>query len=142
MCRGYERKLELAGTQRLLVVRSRAVPCFVQDAGFLLTSIGPESTGVPGAAIWLAIGEFSTDDAHLGPRIMVVVGTELTAQSLAAGVAVTLSIPATVVGTLPEAIRGRVISFADSNRDVLLEYWGGELDTRSAIGRLERVRSR
>jgi hypothetical protein len=114
---------------------------FTEDAGFLLSSLTYETTGVVGAVFWMAAGEFSADEAHLGPRVMVVVGKGLSVRSLAGGVAVTLSSPSTVVGTLPEAIRRQALTFAALNREVLLAYWGGELNTRSAIERLEHVRA-
>lgn len=123
------------------MVGSGVVPRFTEDAGFLLANLNADTTGVVGAVIWIAAGEFSADEAHLGPRILVVAGTELSVQSLAGGVAVTLARPATIVGSLPDKIRWRSRSFAEMNQAVLLEYWRGEIDTKSAIERLERVRS-
>jgi hypothetical protein len=116
------------------------VMCFAEDAGFLLSNLRPESTGVVGAVIWLAAGEFSTNEAHVGPRILVVVGAELSIDSLAHGVAITLSRTATVVGTLPAEVRRKGLMFVEANRDLLLEYWRGEMDTWTVIQRIAPVR--
>lgn len=118
------------------MLRSGLVTLLVEDAGFLLTNLAYESTGVAGAVIWMAAGEFSIDDGQLGPRIVIMVGQELSPRSLAGGVAVTLSTPAGVIGALPEGIRGNALSCAQLNRDVFLAHWRGELDTRSAVNLL------
>jgi hypothetical protein len=115
------------------------VTCFVEDAGFLLSNLGPENTGVVGGVVWLAAGEFTTDEAYLGPRILVVPGEALSMKSLTHAVALTLSRPAAVIGTLPDELRNKALRFVEHNLDVLLEYWGGEMDTFTAIERLDRL---
>lgn len=137
----HERKLEPACARAVLMVGSRFVTRYTEDAGFLLANLGAETTGIPGAVVWIAAGEFSEDEAHLGPRIVVVTGTELSIQSLRRGVAVAVDRPAHLLEMVPEAIRHQVQVFAHMNREVLLAYWRGELHTRSAIERLQRVRS-
>ena len=77
---------------------------FAENAGFLLSNLGSNSTGVDGAVVWVACGDFSADEGHLGPRILVVPGAGLSMESLAHAVAVTLSTPAVVVGALPAAV--------------------------------------
>lgn len=125
------------------MVGSRFVTRYTEDAGFLLANLGAETTGIVGAVVWIAAGEFSEDEAHLGPRIVVVTGTSLSMQSLRRGVAMAVAFerPAHLLDVVPEAIRHQAQVFADLNREVLLAYWRGELHTRAAIERLQPVRS-
>lgn len=113
-------------------------PQYHEDAGFLATSLSPETTGVHGASVWIFAGEPTRNQSALGPRVLVVLGERLTADSLVDAVPVRLTIPPEVLGTLPPTVTTKAIEFATRNRDVLIEYWKGDLSTVVAIGRLVR----
>jgi hypothetical protein len=112
---------------------------FHADAGFLATNVLPEHTGVEGAVVWFFAGEFSRNEVQHGPRILVVAGRELRVASLFQSVAVTLAGPPNVLGSLPGKIEPLVVEWVERNRDVLLEYWQGEMATDDAIELLVRV---
>jgi hypothetical protein len=111
---------------------------FVDDAGFLSSSLRSEDTGVDGT-VWFFAGEFSRDESQHGPRIQVSLGEKLTLDGLADSVSVTITSPPEVLGTLPVEATTQVVEFVDRNRDALLQHWDGEIDTGDVIERLERV---
>lgn len=105
---------------------------------FLASNLGPETTGVDGAVIWIFAGEFAA--VELGPRILVVMGgNKLSAEWLRGAVSVRLTTPPKVAGRLPGAIRRLVIEFIESNRNVLLKHWNGDLGSRETLDRLNRI---
>jgi hypothetical protein len=111
---------------------------FVEDAGFLASNLLPEHTGVDGAVVWIFAGEFSRADAQHGPRVLVVPGRELRVATLIDAVAVTLATPPDVLGSLPGE-SDQVVEWVERNRDVLLEYWQGEMATDDALELLARL---
>ena len=115
-----------------------AAPMYHEDAGFLAASLGPESTGVEGAVVWVFAGEPTRNQLALGPRILVVLGERLTVDSLVDGVAVRLTSPPTMFGTLPPSVEAKVVEFATRRRALLIEYWQGDLATAETIDRLVR----
>ena len=104
-----------------------------------MSNLRPQTTGVEGAVIWMSAGEFSGADAQHGPRIKVMLGEKLTPDDLDEAVAVRLTDPPEVLGTLPGKIRREVIRFIRANRDVLLRHWNGELDAKEALDLIEKV---
>lgn len=111
---------------------------FVEDAGFLLSNLGPKDTGVHGVVIWFAAGEFSTESQH-GPRILVAPGDKLTLDGLADSAAVTITSTPEVLGSLPDDLAAQVIGFVQQNWVALLSHWNGDIDTGDVIERLQRV---
>jgi hypothetical protein len=84
---------------------------------------------VNGAVLWVAAGEFCEADAHRGPRLLVVLGEELSAANLDTAAVVTLEAVPEVHGELPLEVRRAVCFFIVRNREILLSYWRGEIDT-------------
>jgi len=54
-------------------------------------------------------------------------------------VVVTLSRPPEVFGALPPALERKALQFVEANRDVLVRYWRGRMDTQQMIDVLARV---
>ena len=106
-----------------------------------LSNLRPSTTGVDNAIVWISAGEFAEAAHEIGPRLMVVVGIALTADSLPGAVSVTLADPPDVLGMLPERIERQVVEFVELNRDPLLHHWNGELDARETIDALQPVRT-
>jgi len=105
---------------------------------FLASNLQPVTTGVEGAVIWIFAGEFT--GVGLGPRILVVIGGDkLSAEWLRDAVSVRLTAPTEVAGKLPGAIRRQIIEFIEENRNVLLQHWNGELDSRETLDLVKRI---
>jgi hypothetical protein len=117
----------------------RVTARFHPDAGFLLCNLLSEHTGVEGAVLWIAAGEPTSNESALGARVLVVVGQKLTVDSLSGAVSVTLTVPPEVLGTLPHEVALKAVEFVERNRDVLGEYWRGEMGTGVAMDLLVRV---
>jgi hypothetical protein len=117
----------------------RVAARFIEDVGFLSSTLRSEDTGVDGVVIWFFAGEFSRNESRHGPRVQVALGRKFTLDGLADSVAATMTSPPEVLGTLPTEVAARVVAFIDRNRGALLQHWRGEIDTRHAIERLERV---
>ena len=112
---------------------------FHEDAGFLLSTLGPEDTGIDGVVVWFFAGEPSHSDAHLGPRILIALGAKLTLDSLADPVGVTITSPPRVLGTLPGEVVAQVLGFVEKNQRPLLRYWQAEMATSDVLELLVRV---
>src|SRR5687767_13033607 len=117
----------------------RVAARFIEDVGFLSSTLRSEDTGVDGVVIWFFAGESSRNEAQHGPRVQVALGQKFTLDGLADSVSVTMTSPPDVLGTLPAEVAAQVVAFVDRNRDALLQHWRGEIDTRDAIERLRRV---
>jgi hypothetical protein len=104
---------------------------------FLMSNLSSKTTGIDGAVIWVAAGEFGGAGSKHGPRIEVVLGDTLACEGLRDAVAVTLTEPPEVLGDLPGKVREQVVKFVDKNRDVLLRHWNGELSTVEMLDLLE-----
>ena len=112
---------------------------FHENAGFLAANLGDESTGVDGAVVWIFAGEPTRSGSVLGPRLWVVAGAACSVENLSGAVVVTLSRPPEVFGALPPALERKALQFVEVNRDVLVRYWRGRMDTQQMIDRLARV---
>jgi hypothetical protein len=112
---------------------------FIEDVGFLSSSLSSADTGVDGVVIWFFAGEFSRNESQHGPRIQVALGRKFTLDGLADSVSVTITSPPAVLGALPARTATQAVEFIDRNRDALLLHWQGEIDTGDVIERLERV---
>jgi hypothetical protein len=106
---------------------------------FLLSNLRASDTGVEGAVLWISAGEFAPGHAVHGPRIMVMLGEKITTEGLDMAVSVRLTDPPEILGELPGEVERDVVRFIAVNRDVLLAHWGGELDARETLDRLQRV---
>ena len=104
-----------------------------------MSNLLPEDTGVDGAVIWISAGEFHGVDAQHGPRVKVVLGNKITTEGLRDSVSVRITDPPVVLGNLPGTIRKQVIQFVEKNRDILLQHWNGELDSKETLNLLEHV---
>jgi hypothetical protein len=105
----------------------------------VLSVLRSATTGVQGAVVWIAAGEFRDAERHLGPRLLVVLGDSIRAEGLKYAVTVLLTSPPDVTGNLAPEIAGHVESFVAKNRDVLHRHWRGEIATRETLDLLERV---
>jgi hypothetical protein len=102
----------------------------------LLSNLRARTTGVNGAILWVAAGEFREADAHLGPRLLVALGEDLSATHLDTAAIVTLEAVPQVHGELPLGVRRAVYSFIVRNKEILLSYWHGESDTMELCSEL------
>lgn len=112
---------------------------FVDDVGFLSSTLRSGDTGVEGTVIWFFAGEFTRYEAQHGPRIQVSLGATLTLESLADSVGVTITSPPRVLGTLPGEVVAQLLGFIEKNRRPLLRYWQGEMATSDVLELLVRV---
>jgi hypothetical protein len=106
----------------------------------VLSVLRSSDTGVGGAAVWVAAGEFEDADRHLGPRLLVTVGDSIHADGLKDAVRVRLTSQPNLLGVLPHGIARQVESFVAENKDALARHWRGEIDTREMLDLLEKVR--
>ena len=102
---------------------------------FLMVNLSTRETGVEGALVWVASGEFDSASKH-GPRVAVMLGRMITDESLGKAAIVTLADPSVVVGDLPSKVREQALGFVSGNREVLLSYWKGEVSTRDMLAGL------
>jgi len=105
---------------------------------FVLPNLRSTETGVEGAVIWIAAGEFAGADTGLGPRLVVVPGDNIAPDHLPAAVNVRLNNPSEALEDLPSDIAEQIVTFVTTNCDVLLRYWNGALSTSEMMGLLER----
>jgi len=110
--------------------------------GFVLSNLRSTTTGVEGAILWVAAGEFDDADRTQGPRIMVVLGDNISADRLKDAVVVLLTKAPVVMGSLPGEIERQVVAFVEANREVLLRYWTGEMSTREMIELVQPIKAR
>ena len=108
------------------------------DAGFRGASLRRETTGVDGAIVWVVAGEPTRNLLELGPRLRVVLGERLAADSLMDALPVRLTSPPTVLGMLPPSWEATAVEFASRNCDLLIGYWQGVLTTDETVDRLVR----
>jgi len=104
---------------------------------FQLSNLRSQDTGIAGAVIWVSAGEPDGVECHLGPRLWIVVGEDLSPVNLKNAVFVTLTTLPKLTGTLPPKIADQVMRFIEKNRSVLLAYWHAEISTREMLDRLE-----
>lgn len=107
---------------------------------FLLSNLRSTETGVEGAVIWIAAGEFAGADTGLGPRLLVVLGDSIAPDRLIDALNVRLTNPPEALGDLPADIEERVVSFVAKNRDVLVRYWNGANSMSETLDLVERAR--
>ena len=106
---------------------------------FAMANLPARDTGVDGAVIWVAEGEFGGADSQHGPRVRVVPGTKITSEGLGDAVSITLTEPPRVLGTLPGRVRKLALEFVRKNREVLRRYWNNDLSTREMLDALVRA---
>ena len=104
----------------------------------VLSVLRVTETGVRGAVILVAAGEFEPWKVHLGPRLLLVLGDEIRAHKLTSAVTVRLA-PPEVLGVLPLDVTRQVENFVTRNANTLLRHWRGEIDTRETLDLLEKV---
>ena len=114
-------------------------PTFHEDAGFLMSWLDSQTTGVEGVVICVFAGEFERPGHQLGPRLLVALGNKLTTEGLNDAVSVVLTDPPKVIGELPDRVGTEVVEFVNKNRGAILGYWNCELDTKEALDLLESV---
>lgn len=137
----FLREYEAWGRKQLEAQRQAARrddPSAIVDL-FALSNLLPETTGVRGAVLWVSAGEFGKRNSKHGPRLLVVPGNTVKAERLKDAVAVPLTSPPEIVGTLPPKLRRQVARFIDANREVLLQHWNGQLDSKQVMGMLKRA---
>jgi hypothetical protein len=89
------------------------------------SNLGPKTTGIPGAVLWVSIGDAGA------PRLWVVTDDS--------AVVVRLTKPPEALGSLPPTVAADVLPWIDRNRAVLLAYWRCEIDTKELVDGLVRV---
>lgn len=112
---------------------------FVDDVEFLLSNLHSENSGIKGAELWLAAGEYSINEVERGPKLFVTLGERLTFDAFVNGVSVTLEDPPRVLGALPSDVARGAVDFVERNRETLLAHWRGDLDSFDVIKRLVPV---
>jgi hypothetical protein len=105
----------------------------------VLSVLRSTETGVRGAVVWVAAGEFDDADRHLGPRLLIVQGDSIRKERLANAGRVRLTSRPDVVGVLPPELARQIVMFAGKNRRVLVRHWYGEIDTQETLDLLERL---
>jgi len=105
----------------------------------VLSVLRSTDTGVRGAVVWIAAGEFDPSNVHLGPRLLLVLGDDIRADRLTDAVVVTLTRPPEVLGVLSPELARQVERFVAKNRDTLLRHWFAKIDTRETLDLLERA---
>lgn len=98
-----------------------------------------DRTGIKDAVIWVSTGEaYGTAIKH-GPRIKVFQGTKATQEAQKNAVAVKLTTPPQVVGTLPGKLKKQVFEFIELNRETLLSFWNGEISDQTMKAQIQRI---
>lgn len=106
---------------------------------FAMANLRPDDTGVKGTIIWVSEGEFGGAAAQHGPRIKVYVGSKATADARYKAISVKITDPPVFTDGLPGDIKRMVTKFIEANRQVLLQYWEGELSTSELLSRIQKV---
>jgi hypothetical protein len=106
-----------------------------------MSNVLPEDSGVEDAVLWISPGESDGKDLAHGPRLKVVLGTKITAESLRDSVSVTIEATPRVIGsrTLPGKVKRQVEAFIHLNQDVLLRHWRGELGSKQTLNLLQPI---
>jgi hypothetical protein len=107
-----------------------------------LANLGPRTTGIEGAVLWVSAGEYDPANTADGPRLLVVLGERLTTDTLKDSVSVTLTSPPRVLGTLPDPIATQVVEFIERNRDALLRHWHGEIGSKTVLNLISGFKPR
>ena len=87
---------------------------------FVLPNLRATTTGIPGAVIWVAAGEFGGTNAGRGTRLLGVLGEDISAGSLANAVTVLLTDPPKLSWSPPRERRGAGRGVRRRNHGVLL----------------------
>lgn len=112
------------------------------DAHFLveaMSNLRSKSTGVDGAVIWISAGEFEGKSLRHGPRIKVVEGDKITAETLKDAVSVTIDSDPRVIGKLSSKVQTQVIRFVQLNLEALKGHWDGDLDAVEVLSKIKKV---
>jgi hypothetical protein len=104
-----------------------------------MSTLRPKDTGVDDVVIWVSSGEFAGAESQHGPRIKVMPGTRVTREGLEDAVSVTLTDPPRVLGDLEGKVKKQLVEFVTVNREVLLQYWNGEVSTREMLDGLTEI---
>jgi hypothetical protein len=78
--------------------------------------------------LWFSAGEFDAESTH-GPRIHVTLSDGVRLRDVPTSPAMLLTDVSEIIGALPRSISDEVVQFVALNRDVLLSYWHGHVDT-------------
>jgi hypothetical protein len=74
---------------------------------FVLSNLRSTTTGIQGAVIWVAAGEFAGADTGLGPRLLVVLGDSIAPDRLTNALNVRLTDAPEALGDLPADMEER-----------------------------------
>ena len=80
---------------------------FSPDAGFLMSTLGSEETGIDRVVICVCAGEFGSTGNQLGPRLLVVLGDRLSTESLKDATTVQLTSPPQLAASFRPGSPGR-----------------------------------
>jgi len=108
---------------------------------FSMANLATKTTGVQNAIIWVSVGETDGKKSTHGPRIKVVEGTNMTSAGLTMATVITISGNPEVkrAGKIKNNIVKDAILFVKQNKDTLLDYWNGQIDTAELIQRIRPI---
>lgn len=107
---------------------------------FAMANLSAKTTGVSGTVIWVSAGEFEGKKSVHGARIKVVEGTAMTSAGLDKAAVITISdTPEIKYGKLKKKTLTLVSAFIVANKQALLAYWKGKIDTSELVSRLKSV---
>ena len=119
-------------------IESRPAPPQADFAVEAMSSVLPEDSGIEGAVLWISPGEADGKDLQHGPRLKVVLGAKVTAESLRGSVSVKITdFLRRLGGALPGKVKRQVVAFIRLNQDVLLRHWRGELGSKQTLNLLQ-----
>jgi len=109
-----------------------------ENASFLMSNLLPPNTGVNGTVIWISAGEF--EKGKHSPRIKVVVGDQITLESLSQAASITIIGSPKIIGNLPSKITKNAIAFVKLNQTILIKYWENEVSTREMLNSIINIK--
>lgn len=108
---------------------------------FAMANLSPSTTGIEGAVLWVSVGECEGKKSVHNSRIKVVEGTSMSASKLNDAAIVSIEDePKLLHGKLKQKIQQNVYSFIKLNKDILLDYWNGKIDTYVFVTQIKSVK--
>lgn len=105
----------------------------IDDDYFLMANLRPNTTGLP-MVIWVSERGFASHSARI--KVCQIHGSRISPGELAV---VTVQPKRLIYGHLSNDDLVAVGKWIDLNRDTILDYWHGRIDTAELISRLRRL---
>jgi hypothetical protein len=108
---------------------------------FAMSNLRSRRTGIEGVVIFVSAGRFEGKRSTHGPRIKVMLGVRVTEDTLDQAIVVSIADkPKVLVGEFPNArLQSKVFKWVIKNKDTLLDYWIGDIDTVDMVEALKKV---